>query len=438
MRIAIVNKFLFVNGGQESVMLDEAQWLSAEGHTVALWGMDHPRNLPDLSYRQYFVETVDFSRVDPQPGAPGAAPPNKWVLAKNFIHNAEAARRFKAFLDDFKPEIIHAHGIAHQLTTAILPVATQCGVPVVNTLHDYQIVCPNYTLLIPGQKGQKPTLCSDTKCFGGRFINAVTHRCVKGSLAASALSALEMQLFSHRYPEHVARFISPSQFLKQLVVRAGIAPDQCVVVPNAYTPLPVAGLANTVPLPRAGFLYLGRLSYEKGLHTLLDAFAPLTHTTLTLIGTGPLQGDLELRIAREGLHHIRLAGFVSRDDLAPYYQAAQAVVLPSEWYENAPMVILEAFAHRTPVIGSAMGGIPETVQDGVTGLTFAAGDPVELRHCVERLLAEPSLGTTLGRQAYQFLSNHMAPKHHLTQLLAVYHDVLARRTIPLAGLQPVL
>ena len=263
MRIAIVNKFLFVNGGQESVMLDEAQWLSDAGHTVALFGMDHPRNLPDLLYKKYFVEYVDFSMRPPDEGSEPYDKGEKLKLAKNFMHNAEAAGRFEAFLNDFKPDIIHAHGIAHQLTTSIFPVATKLGIPLVQTLHDYQIVCPNYTLLIPGDETKRPQVCSDTKCFGGQFINAVTNKCVKGSVAASLLSATEMQMFSHRYPQHVNRFIAPSHFMKQMVLRAGIPSAQCTVLPNVYASKLEPDFKFLNGQPRSGFVYLGRLAYEK-------------------------------------------------------------------------------------------------------------------------------------------------------------------------------
>ena len=157
---------------------------------------------------------------------------------------------------------------------------------------------------------------------------------------------------------------------------------------------------------------------------MIDAFAPLTNTTLTLVGSGPLKESLAQRIKDEGLAHIRLSGFIPRDELAQVYRQAQAVVLPSEWYENAPVVILEAFANGTPVVGSAMGGIPETVQDQVTGLTFAAGDPEELRDCIERLINEPDLGPRLGQRAYQFLSSELTPANHIQQLVSLYDDVL--------------
>lgn len=142
MKVAIVNKFFFLKGGQETVALEQMKLLEQDGHDVAFFSMHHPKNASGYHWSTYFVDYVDFSLQNPQMSLI-----KKQALARRFIANTQAAKRFGYFLDKFKPDVIHCHGIAHQLTYTILPVAKKFNIPVVQTLHDYQVICPSYTLL---------------------------------------------------------------------------------------------------------------------------------------------------------------------------------------------------------------------------------------------------------------------------------------------------
>jgi glycosyltransferase involved in cell wall biosynthesis len=424
MKIAIVNKFFFLNGGQETVALEQMRLLEQAGMTVAFFAMHHPRNPENYVWSKYFVDYADFSLKDPKPSV--------WeqlALARRFITNSSAAERFAAFLDDFQPDVVHCHGIAHQLTYAILPEAAKRSIPVIQTLHDYQILCPNYTLL----KGDG-TVCTDG-CDNGNYLPCVQHRCVKGSLGASALSATEMTVNRTwaDYTRWVHTFISPSRFLAQKVIDSGIPADKVLTIPNF-----LAGLEEIVPrYDHDGyFLYVGRLSYEKGLMTLLQAFRQVPQAKLRIIGDGALRESLQTYCTEHQLQNVSLLSYQQRENTLTHIQNAAAVILPSEWYENQPMSIIEAFANGTPVIASDIGGIPEMVRPGENGFLFPAGDADALAHLVCRWISRPEQQTDLGKQARSDALRHYHPELHLQRLLTLYQSlVTAPATSALPGLE---
>jgi glycosyltransferase involved in cell wall biosynthesis len=423
MRVAHVNKFMFMRGGQEAVMFDEARLLEAAGHTVALWGMHHPDNYANLPYAPYFAPYREFS--DPRN-------PIGWqtkaALAKDFIWNQSAADQFSAFLDEFQPDLIHLHGIAHHLTPAVLAVAHRRGIPMVQTLHDYQLICPAY-MLIRGD-GQ---LCDPIACAGGQFHHAIQHRCVKGSLPASVLNAAEMALNARQYNRYISGFIAPSHFMRQQIIQAGIPAEKVHYLSNTVLPalMPEATTPSTVgeakippdniPPEKGYFLYFGRLSREKGLLTLLAAFRELPELSLVIVGSGPQSAELTAYANVHAMRHVQFTGYIHRDQMRPWLQGASAVILPSEWYENAPMSVIEAFLQNKPVIASRMGGLPEMVQPGVTGLLFDRADASGLRQAVRQLVNDPDTAARMGRQANDWAQGYCDPLQHQVKLEALYH-----------------
>ncbi len=225
MKIAIVNKFFFLKGGQETVALEQMRLLQEAGHEVAFFSMRHPKNPAGYEWERFFVDYADFSLKESKPGLL-----RKLALAGRFVYNPQAAKRFKAFLEAFRPDVIHCHGIAHQLTYSILPVARRFNIPVVQTLHDYQPICPNYTLL----KGDQSICGEGEGCTPHNYLPCVQNRCVKGSRAASLLSAAEM-VYNRSwfdYSRLVEQFVSPSRFLAGQVVARGLPAQRVLHIPN--------------------------------------------------------------------------------------------------------------------------------------------------------------------------------------------------------------
>ncbi len=399
MRVLLANKFFFRNGGSETVMFQERDYLLSNGHEVIDFSMDDSRNF-DSPYKTYFVGNQDYR------GPQGKLASIR--TAVQFIHSGEAAEKMYALVRKTRPDIVHCHNIYHQLTPSIIGAAKEGGAKVVLTLHDYKPVCPVYNRL------RQDAPCSD--CLDGRFSNVLRHKCAGGSLGKSALLFAEavVQRWMGNY-EKVDAFIAPSRFMAESIAHR---------VPDSRTRLLYNGVDLDALQPStadAGYvLYLGRLSAEKGVATLLKAHAnSQAKWPLHIAGTGPLE-----EVLKQQFPLATFLGHVSGGQLKQVMDGASVVVVPSEWYENCPMSVLEAMAYGKPVVGSRMGGIPELVVDGQTGLLFDAGDTYSLQAQLDRLMSEPDLRRRLGEQARQRVESEFSLGRHNTCLIDIYKKLI--------------
>lgn len=399
MKIALANKFFFNNGGSETVFFQERDFLKRSSTNVIDFSMQDDRNFGSL-YSEFFVAEKSYRQNQPNLKA-------KIETALSFIHSKEAVGKITQLIDKEKPDILHCHNIYHQLTPSIMKAAKQLGVKVVLTLHDFKVVCPTYTRLRQG----KP--CGD--CLEGDFFNVVRHRCADGSLGKSMLLYTEafIQRLMGSY-DVVDRVIAPSQFMADAVTRWRFPKKRVTVLYN--------GVSTALPASTgkdAGYvLFLGRLSPEKGLLTLGAAQAG-TPLRVVVAGTGPM--DEALRAQFPGLE---LVGHQTGERLQQLIGEASAIVVPSECNENCPMSVLEAMAYGKPVIGSRIGGIPELVADGETGLLFAPGNVEQLQACLHKVLADTGCRTAMGRAARRRLEDNFSLEAHNQGLLKIYQELL--------------
>jgi glycosyltransferase involved in cell wall biosynthesis len=377
MKILVVNKFYWPKGGSERVLFDLADAYAAAGHQVIPFSMAAPENLP-TPWAAHFAPGV---RYEDARGFGALA------AAARAVYSRPARRSLAALLAEVRPDVAHLHNFHHQLSPSIVDALREAGVPAVHTLHDYKVVCPNYLLYTEG------AVCR--RCLSGSFHHAVVHRCVRGSVAASAVAALEMTIHRLRrtLERGIAHFVSPSRFLAERLVEAGTPRERIRVVPNGVDPEAFAAADG----PGAGFLYAGRLSREKGVGTLLDAIGKVTEAGLAVLGTGPLEAELRAHAERVAPGRVEFTGFLPREELMVRLRAARAVVLPSEWYENAPLAALEAQACGVPVVAARIGGLPEIVREGRSGLLFTPGSADDLAVQLGRLAHEPGLAERLGQ-----------------------------------------
>lgn len=401
MKVLFANKFFFRNGGSEVVMFQERDFVLAQGHEVVDFSMQDERNFAS-EHAAYFVGRQDYR---------GGGKLGKLKSALSFVHSPEAARRIGALIDATQPDLVHCHNIYHQLTPSIIGAAKARGVPVALTLHDYKPVCPAYTRL----SGGKP--CS--ACLDGDFGQVLKRRCAEGSRGKSALLYAEavVQRWLGNY-EKVDKFIAPSRFMRDSVLHR-FRPE---LVELLYNGVDLAGIEMSEQ--DAGYvLYLGRLSHEKGIGTLLQAHAAAAGAwPLKVAGTGPLAGDFKSRYPRADF-----LGHVSGDALKQAIGAASAVVVPSECYENCPMSVLEAMAYGKPVVGSRMGGIPELVAEGETGLLFAPGNVAELQEKLDTLMRSPALRQAMGRAARARVEQAFSLDRHNAGLMAIYESLVSKQ-----------
>jgi len=406
-RVLMVNKFQYPKGGAELYMYGLAGLLEREGVDVRYFGMRHPRNV-DSDTSRHYVSEVDFEQ--PPPGI------GRLRVAARAVYSFEARRRMSALLADQPAfDVAHLHNVYHQLSPSILAPLHRADIPVVMTVHDYKLVCPVYTLVSHGE------MCE--RCVGGHFQNAVRLRCNRGSLAGSALVAGETWLHrTLRLWEHgVDVFVTPSSYLREKLIAGGYPADRVVAVPNFVDP----DRYRAHPQPGEYFLYLGRLSREKGVETLIEAVAG-TPLELRIAGEGPERERLEaLAVASGG--RVEFIGHRSGDDLERLVAGARAVVVPSRWPENCPLVVLEAMASARPLVASRVGGIPELARDDQEALLVPPGDVAALRSALVRLHDDAELALALGRAGRERAQSRYAPERHLDDVLGVYRAARSRQ-----------
>ena len=409
MKMLLINKTLYRSGGDAVCTMAEGDLLSAHGHEVRYWGMQHERNGPH-PYQEHFAPNVELTAKMPIG--------RKVRTLANLIYSMPARRGLERVLDDFRPDIVHVNNIHHHLSPSVLDAIHQRGYPMVMTLHDYKVVCPYYDLRRPDG-----TICY--KCRHHRFYNCALHRCTKGSLSQSLVNTVEMYIHHAllRAYDHVDLFLSPSGFLREKVREMGFR-KEVLHLPHFID-------ASQYPAgprqPGRRVVCFGRLGPEKGLMTLLEAADGLA-LEVRLVGEGPIRRQLAERIARKGLTNVVLAGFKSGQELHDEIRGAMATVIPSEWHENSPRAIIESFALGRAVIASRMGGMTELIHDGQTGWLFPAGDVAALRDRLRRVERCGEQTAAMGRAARSYVEAHHGPDGHCRGLLAVYERVRADRS----------
>lgn len=401
--LVTLNNYHYRRGGADVLFLEHNELLAARGWRVVPFSMRHPRNLPS-EWERYFVDEIELGSA--------YGPLEKAQKAVKAMYSFEARRKLAALLDEVAPALCHAHNVYHHLSPAVLSVVKARGVPLVMTLHDLKLACPAYSMLSGG------AVCE--RCKGGKLYRVAVHRCMKGSVALSAWAMAESYLHAalRSYTANVDAFVVPSRFFVRKFAEWGFDTQRFVHVPN------FVDVEHAVPRfePGKRFVYVGRLSREKGLVTLVRA-AAAARVGITLVGTGPEAADLRTLAASLGAD-IELLGFLSGAALHEAIRAARAVVLPSECYENAPLAVLEAYALGKPAIGSSLGGIPELVRDGETGHVFEAGS-VERLAAALRLVADAgdAAVAAMGRAGRELVEREYSPERYLERIAGVYRSL---------------
>ncbi len=342
---------------------------------------------------------------------------SKIALGVRTVWSAAARKELDHLLRNCKPDIVHVHNTFPLISPAAYYACRELGVPVVQTLHNYRLFCPAGTFFRDGE------VCED--CLTKSRWQAVRHACYRQSRGASATVAA-MLSFHHWYgtwTKLVDCYIALSEFSRAKFVEAGLPAGKIVVKPNFVLPDPGVGSG-----PREYAVFLGRLSEEKGLRTLVHAWGRVNPKyALRVIGDGPLFSDLQSEISRSTISNVRLDGRLSREESLKVMQGAKVLMLPSNCYENFPMTIAEAYACGTPVIASRLGAMAEIVEDGRTGLHFTAGDADDLARKVEWAWAHPHNMRGMGRNARaEFEAKYTAARNY-ERLTTIYESVLKQR-----------
>ncbi|MCC6442026.1 MAG: glycosyltransferase [Armatimonadetes bacterium] len=407
MNILMVNKFYHLFGGSERYCFDLSDLLESRGHKVIPFAMAHPANRPS-PYASFFVDQQDYNRLLK------ASPWRKLTAALRSFYSLEARRKLENLVGVVRPALAHLHLIQHQLTPSVLSVLKSRGVPAVMTLHEYQLICPNYRLYCRGDP------CAD--CRDRRFLRAATRRCVKNSLSASLMAAVEMhiQRLWPLYRQAVSRFIAPSRFMAETMASFGWPEDRIRTIPHPVR-LPTCRFS---PPDTPYAFYFGRLAPEKGLETLLSALEKAGEVALYIAGEGEMRPFLERKAEKMG-ERVKFLGFQEGEPLRRLIAGARFVVVPSEWYEVFGLTITEAFSHRKAVVGAEIGAIPELVKHGSTGLLFPPGSAEALAACLQALWNRPQEAREMGQTGWQLVREICDPERHYQSIRDLYQEVTA-------------
>ena len=370
MKILMVNKFLYPNGGSETYLFETGRQLQKMGHEVQYFGMEHEGRIVGNH-----VESYTFS-MDFHSGKLA-----KLTYPFRIIYSTEARRKIRRVLDDFQPNVVHLNNFNFQLTPSVLmeieKYRKQTGhaVRVLYTAHDYQLICPNHMMRIPGT-GEN---CE--RCLERGFWQCAAHRCIHNSRIRSILGSMEGDLYRRLGTyRHLDCLICPSRFMKEKLDHNPLFRGKTIVMHNFVGSIEEAARVPGRRTEKKEYvLYFGRFAQEKGIRTLLNACRTLPEIPFIFAGSGPLEAEVN------GVENVENMGFQTGDALKQLIAEAAFSIYPSEWYENCPFSVMESISYGTPVIGADIGGIPELVVQGRTGELFASGDVDELCNKIWKL-----------------------------------------------------
>lgn len=325
-----------------------------------------------------------------------------------------ARRKLLTLLEVAAPDVAHLHNAYGKLTLSVVDALSERRIPIVMTLHEYRSICPN------GWLATHDGICH--RCVGSSTLNAVRHRCVAGSLVNSAIAAAEAAINRRRDQfGKIHVLIAPSAFLRKQVVAGGLDPSRIRIVSNPADRLPAIERRLSVP---ARFIFCGRLVEGKGIDVLLSAAKLLeAKGEVVLFGAGPLESHIRARIERERLQ-VSFRGYGDRETIGRALDTCTASVLPSLWYENAPMTIVEAGGRGVATIGSDLGAMPEMIEHGKTGILVPPGDPFALADAMSALAENPERALELGRAAWERIGERHDPEAHAAAVITCYEEAM--------------
>jgi len=365
MKVLMVNKFLYPNGGSETYMFKLGEYLEAKGHQVEYFGMEHEGRCVGNSVNAYTTD-MDFHE---------GSKLSKLTYPLKTIYSKEARKKIRIVLDDFKPDVVHINNFNYQLTPSIIlevrkwEKQTKHKVKIIFTAHDYQLICPNHMMNNPA------THENCEKCVGGNFFCCLKGKCIHSSIMKSAIGMAEAKFWKWKgVYKKIDTMICCSEFMKSKMDTNPIFKDKTVALHNF-----IDKVEQKETEKKDYVLYFGRFSEEKGIDTLIKVCKELPDVNFIFAGTGPLEEELS------NIPNIKNVGFKSGKELEKLIREARFSIYPSEWYENCPFSVMESQMYGTPVLGANIGGIPELIKAGQTGELFESGNKEELKEKINSL-----------------------------------------------------
>lgn len=371
MKVLMINKFLYPNGGSETYIFKLGEYLEQMGHEVQYFGMEHKGRCVGNRVDEY-TSDMDFH---------GGSKISKLTYPLKTIYSKEARVKIRKVLDDFQPDVCHLNNFNYQLTPSIIleivkwRKETKKNCKIIFTAHDYQLVCPNHML------NNHNTHKNCEKCLGGHYINCVNGKCIHNSTAKSVIGMMEAEFWklkgTYRY---IDKMICCSEFMKTKLDTNPLFANKTIAIHNFIDKVEWQDNEK-----KNYVLYFGRFSEEKGIGTLIKVCQQLPDIQFIFAGTGPLENVIN------DVPNIKNVGFKKGKELEKLIREACFSIYPSEWYENCPFSVMESQMYGTPVIGANIGGIPELIQAGKTGELFESGNNNSLKLKIQNLWNDKDL-----------------------------------------------
>ncbi len=389
MRVLQVHNFYKISGGECSVVRAENQLLTKHGNTVD----------------QFVCDSGSIDNL----GLWG-----KIRLFSGIPYNGQMYKQMMAAIKKNKPDVAHVHNVFPMMSPSIYVALRRSGIPVVQTLHNYRFLCPNGQFFVEGK------VCED--CQEKGFMSAVRKRCVRGSRVTSLMYALAISRAwkSGILPNAIDKFVALNNFVADKMVAGGV-PRQKIAICGNY----IQSTASSVADKRGYILYLGRLSDEKGIKTLIKSLSLLDGVVLKVAGSGPAEEYLKNKALESGGVQVEFLGHIGGAEKQKIVAEALCTVVPSEWYENFPISVVESMSLGTPVVASKIGGLPDMIEHGVNGMLFEAGNHVDLANSIRSIIENEELASKMAEQSVKAAVSKFGAEEHYRQLMAIYKDVIA-------------
>ena len=401
MKIMLVNKFHYLKGGSEKYYFDLAKILKEKGHEVCYFSTYNKNNIKTED-KEYFVKEINMNSKN-------------IINAFNVIYSLKNKKNMKKALKEFKPDIVHINNFQRHLSASIIDIIKRKNIPIVFTAHDLQIICPSITMLDNDKK-----ICE--KCLKGRYFNCIKNKCNKHSRLKSILGAIEGYYYRTRniYTKKIDIIISPSKFYKDMLIKDGIDKNKIKVLTNSIE------ITNNYKYNLGNYaLYIGRLSKEKGIINLIEAFRKLDKGILHIAGNGEEYDNIKKYIKDNNLNNrIKLLGYLNTKNIQKEILKSRFVVVPSIWYENCPYSILETLSLGKTIIGSNIGGISELIKDKETGLLYEANNIEDLKEKIQKLFNDDELVKVLSKNAKEYAKKNFNKENYYKNIIKIYNDLI--------------
>jgi len=395
MKILVIHNFYMNRGGEGKAAEQMISLFREKGHKVVSYFQDN-REIEDFSIRQ------------------------KFLLPFKSIFSLKSYKKILTLVKEEKPDVAHIHNVQPLISPSVFYALKKMNIPVIQTLHNYRLICPMAQFI-----NNKMEICE--KCKNGNFIYAILFKCYQNSYVKSLV--LSMGISFHRwigtFKKKVDIYISPSNFLKSKMVEGGFSDNKIRVINN------FVDTRKLIPDDDYNYndygIYLGRVSKEKGVLTLIKAFQRVPGLKLKIVGDGPLKKNLENYADINKIDNIEFLGFIGGKERFEILRKAMFMIVPSEWYENLPYVVLESFAVGTPIIASRIGGLIELIEEGKNGLFFSIGNVEDLGKKILSLAENSKLITQMRYYARKTVEKKYNQEVGYRKIIDLYKELCSRK-----------